>query len=176
TAWQALVQHGGVKAGQRVLIHGGAGGVGHLAVQIAVALGAEVTATASAGKLDFVRGLGAVQVLDYATDPLGDGYDLVLDPQADVQALASVAATQNGGRVICLLTPSEAALAAAKVRNITCQFMLVTPDVDGLTALADLAARGALKVHVAQRFALADAGAAHAFLATLPIGKVVLVP
>jgi NADPH:quinone reductase-like Zn-dependent oxidoreductase len=176
TAWQVLVRHGQLQAGQRVLIHGGAGGVGHLAVQIAVALGADVTATASAGKLDVVRGLGAARVLDYATEPLGGGYDLVLDPQADVQAEKSVEAARDGGRVICLLTPSEAALAAAQARGIHCAFIMVTPDADGLASLSGLVTRGMLAVHVARRFHLADAGAAHDFLATRPVGKIVLEP
>ncbi len=65
TAWQSLVDIADVQAGQRVLIHGGAGGVGHLAVQIAKARGAYVVATASAGKHDFVRDIGADEVIDY---------------------------------------------------------------------------------------------------------------
>jgi NADPH:quinone reductase-like Zn-dependent oxidoreductase len=170
TAWQALARLGQVRPGERVLIHGGAGGVGHLAVQIAVALGAEVTATASAGKLDFVRRLGAGRVLDYTSEAVGDGFDLVLDPQADVQAVASVAATRDGGRVICLLSPQEAAVTEATKRGIACTFMLVTPDAEGLVAL------GHLKVQIARRFPLAEAGAAQAFLATRPIGKIVLEP
>jgi NADPH:quinone reductase-like Zn-dependent oxidoreductase len=176
TAWQGLVTHGQIKAGQRVLIHAGAGGVGHLAVQIAVALGAEVTATASAGKVDVVRGLGATHVLDYMRAPLGDGYDLVLDAQAGVQAERSVAATRDGGRVICLLPPSDAALAQAGARGIACIRMMVVPDAAGLRALAEMAARGGLRVIVARSFALGDAGAAHDYLATRPVGKVVLNP
>jgi NADPH:quinone reductase-like Zn-dependent oxidoreductase len=176
TAWQGLVRHGLLQAGQRVLIHGGAGGVGHLAVQIAVALGAEVTATASKGKLAVVKGFGAARVLDYATEALGTGYDLVLDAQAGAQAEASVAATRDGGRVVCLLAPSDAALAQAGARGIACVRMMVEPDGDGLRALAALAAKGALRVLVAQRFALADAGAAQEFLATRPVGKIVLRP
>jgi NADPH:quinone reductase-like Zn-dependent oxidoreductase len=176
TAWQALVRHGELEAGQRVLIHGGAGGVGHLAVQIAVAQGAEVTATASSAKLDVVRRLGAARVLDYATDPLGGNYDLVLDAQANVQAMTSVAATRDGGRVICLLTPPDEAVAAAKARGIRCGFIAVTPDRDGLGKLSALVARGAMRVIVAQRFTLAQAAAAHEFLATRPVGKVVLEP
>ncbi|TIW76297.1 MAG: NADP-dependent oxidoreductase, partial [Mesorhizobium sp.] len=64
TAWQGLVRHGALQSGQRVLVHAGAGGVGHLAVQIAKARGAYVVATASPGKLDFVRKLGADEVID----------------------------------------------------------------------------------------------------------------
>ena len=108
TAWQCLVQVAGLTAGQKMLIHGGAGGVGHLAVQIAKARGAHVTATASTNKLSVVRELGADVVLDYATDPLGDGYDVVLDPQSGEQAERSVAAVKAGGAVVTLLAPSEA--------------------------------------------------------------------
>jgi NADPH:quinone reductase-like Zn-dependent oxidoreductase len=176
TAWQGLVTHGQIKAGQRVLIHAGAGGVGHLAVQIAVALGADVTATASAGKTGIVRGLGAARVLDYAKEPVGAGYDLVLDAQAGAQAERSVAATKDAGRVVCLLPPSEAALAQAAARGIACIRMIVAPDAAGLQALADLSARGALRVIVARRFALRDAGAAQDYLDTRPVGKVVLEP
>jgi NADPH:quinone reductase-like Zn-dependent oxidoreductase len=83
TAWQGLVRHGGLKSGQRVLIHAAAGGVGHLAVQIAKAHGAYVVATASPAKLDFVRNLGADEVIDYTkgdfTDQVRD-IDLVLEP------------------------------------------------------------------------------------------------
>ncbi|WP_192177987.1 NADP-dependent oxidoreductase [Mesorhizobium amorphae] len=70
TAWQGLIRHGRLKQGQRVLIHAAAGGVGHLAVQIAKARGAYVIATASPEKLDFVRSLGADEVIDYTTGPL----------------------------------------------------------------------------------------------------------
>lgn len=176
TAWQGLVTHGQIKPGKRVLIHAGAGGVGHLAVQIAVAMGADVTATASAGKIDVVRGLGAAHVLDYAKDTLGTGYDLVLDAQAGVQAEHSVAATHDGGRVICLLPPSDAAMAQAQARGIACIRMVVAPDADGLRALADLVSKGALRVIVARSFALADAGAAQDYLEIRPVGKVVLTP
>src|SRR5262249_52819837 len=65
TAWQGLVRSGGLAEGQRVLIHGAGGGVGHLAVQIAKARGAIVLATASTGKVEFVRSLGADEVIDY---------------------------------------------------------------------------------------------------------------
>jgi NADPH:quinone reductase-like Zn-dependent oxidoreductase len=65
TAWQGLFRYGGLKAGQRVLIHGGAGGVGHFAIQFAKAKGATVITTASASDLDFVRSIGADEAIDY---------------------------------------------------------------------------------------------------------------
>jgi NADPH:quinone reductase-like Zn-dependent oxidoreductase len=82
TAWQALVGKASLESGQHVLVHGGAGGVGSFAVQIAAALGARVTATASARDREFVSGLGADQVIDYADERFEDhvdGADVVLD-------------------------------------------------------------------------------------------------
>ena len=177
TAWQCLVQVASLMAGQKLLIHGGAGGVGHLAVQIAKARGAHVTATASAKKLRVVRGFGADVVLDYATDPLGDGYDVVLDPQSGPQAERSVVAVKAGGAVVTLLGPSEAAKAAALAKNVALTSHFVSPDGLGLRALAQLADAGQLKVKVARTFPLAEAGVAQRFLKkALPIGKVVLLP
>ena len=82
TAWQAVTRAGRAEPGHRVLVTGASGGVGTYAVQVAVALGAEVTAVCSAGKADLVRSLGATHVLDYATDDLADGtrqYDVIVD-------------------------------------------------------------------------------------------------
>ena len=82
TAWQGLFDHGGLRAGQRVLIHAGAGGVGHMAVQFAKARGATVITTVSTDDVDFVRGLGADQVIDYKSqrfDDLVRDLDLVYD-------------------------------------------------------------------------------------------------
>jgi len=90
TAWEGLVDRAGVRAGQRVLIHGGAGGIGQVAVQIAVARGAEVFATGSARSLATIRGLGATPI-DYTTTPAvdyvaehtgGDGFDVISTPSA----------------------------------------------------------------------------------------------
>ena len=119
-------------------------------------------------------GFGPARVLDYATEALGTGYDLVIDAQAGAQAEASVAATREGGRVVCLMSPSEAALALAETRGIACVRMMVKPDGEGLRALAAFVAKGVLRVSVARRFALAEAGVAHDYLATRPVGKIVL--
>jgi NADPH:quinone reductase-like Zn-dependent oxidoreductase len=177
TAWQALATVAGLKAGQRVLIHGGAGGVGHLAVQIAKAMGAHVTATASATKLDAARRFGADEVLDYAREhPTDDSFDVVLDPQAGTQAELSVRLAKAGGVVACLLDASAAAQAQAKSKGVRLERIGVKPDGAGLRALAALAKQGQLTPVVAKTFPLAEAGAAHAFLETRPIGKVVIVP
>ena len=81
TAWQGLFDHGGLQAGERVLIQGGSGGVGYLAVQFAKAHGAEVLVTASAKNLDWMRALGADKAIDYASDVAAEArdVDLVLD-------------------------------------------------------------------------------------------------
>ena len=83
-AWQALVDVLQVPGGDRVLVHAASGGVGHLAVQIAVALGAEVVATASSRNLDHVRELGATTALDYATGPISQQLDAPVDAVLDL--------------------------------------------------------------------------------------------
>lgn len=177
TAWQGLVEAGRLKAGDRVLIHGSAGGVGHLAVQIAKALGAHVVATASPGKVDFVRSLGADVVIDYTSrDFIAEAgqVDLVFDPLGGEHAEKSLKVLRKGGVLVALLDPSEKAKADALALGIRLERISVRPDREGLEQLAKLAATGKLKVHVARSFPLEEAGAAHAFLATKPKGKVVL--
>ncbi|AZO44940.1 NADP-dependent oxidoreductase [Mesorhizobium sp. M7D.F.Ca.US.005.01.1.1] len=177
TAWQGLVRHGGLKSGQRVLVHAGAGGVGHLAVQIAKARGAYVIATASPQKLDFVRKLGADEVIDYTkgdfTDQVRD-IDLVLEPLGGEHAERSLKVLKRGGVLVSLLNVSDATRAQASAQGIRVERMSVVPDRKGLQELAQLIDAKKLAVHVAKSFPLDQAGAAHAFLATKPIGKVVL--
>ncbi|PBC10266.1 NADP-dependent oxidoreductase [Mesorhizobium sp. WSM3859] len=177
TAWQGLVRHGGLQAGQRALIHAGAGGVGHLAVQIAKARGAYVVATASPDKTDFVRALGADEVIDYTRDDFtrkAGNVDLVLDPIGGDHADQSLEVLRDGGVLVSLLNVHDATRAKAKERNIRVERMSVVPDRDGLVELARLVDADKLMPHVAKAFPLDQAGAAHAFLATRPIGKVVL--
>lgn len=177
TAWQGLVRHGGLQSGQRVLIHAGAGGVGHLAVQIAKARGAWVIATASPDKLDYVRSIGADEVVDYTkgdfTEQVRD-IDLVLDAMGGDHADRSLKVLREGGVLVSLLNVHDATRAKAGERNIRVERMSVVPDREGLVELARLVDARKLAVHVAKAFPLNQAGAAHAFLATRPIGKVVL--
>ena len=177
TAWQGLVRHGALKQGRRVLIHAAAGGVGHLAVQIAKARGAYVIATASPKKLDFVRSLGADEVIDYTKGDFTaeiSGLDLVLDPMGGDHAERSLAVLKDGGVLVSLLNVHDTTRAKAAARNIRVERMSVVPDREGLIELGKLIDAGKLAVHVAKAFSLEQAGAAHAFLATRPIGKVVL--
>ncbi|MEP6563624.1 MAG: NADP-dependent oxidoreductase [Mesorhizobium sp.] len=177
TAWQGLVRHGGLKQGQRVLIHAAAGGVGHLAVQIAKARGAYVIATASPEKLDFVRSLGADEVIDYTkgdfTDTVSD-IDLVLEPIGGDHAERSLKVLKDGGMLVSLLDVSDDTRTQAKARGIRIERMSVIPDREGLVELGKLVDAKKLAIHVARSFPLEEAGGAHAFLATRPIGKVVL--
>ncbi|MBZ9732906.1 NADP-dependent oxidoreductase [Mesorhizobium sp. CA18] len=177
TAWQGLVRHGGLQAGQRVLVHAGAGGVGHLAVQIAKARGAWVASTASPDKTDYVRSIGADEVIDYTRDDFTGkvgNVDLVLDPIGGDHADKSLEVLRDGGVLVSLLDVHDATRAKAKERNIRVERMSVLPDREGLAELARLVGAKKLMPHVAKAFPLDQAAAAHAFLATRPIGKVVL--
>ncbi len=154
-----------LREGQRVLVHAAAGGVGHLAVQIAKAYGAYVIGTASAGKHAFVRGLGADEVIDYtAVDFVSavSDVDVVIDPIAGDYQERSLSVLRDGGTLITLSARESAALAAAAaVRSVRSGFMVVEPDRRALLAVTELVETGRLKVHVDAVFPLADAARAH---------------
>ncbi|MFI0977863.1 NADP-dependent oxidoreductase [Streptomyces sp. NPDC021093] len=179
TAWQAIVDTAHVRAGQRVLIHAAAGGVGHLAVQIAKTLGAYVIGTASAPKHDFVRGLGADEVIDYrstdVTEAVRDA-DVVVDAQGSEHAVRSLRSLRPGGLLVSLRPDGHPALAAEADRlGVRAQAMLVEDDHAGMLAVARLAADGRLRAEIAGTFELADAAKAHALGATgRTAGKLVL--
>ncbi|KAB7849258.1 NADP-dependent oxidoreductase [Streptomyces mobaraensis] len=165
TAWQALVDMAALKAGQRVLVHAAAGGVGHLAVQIAKAYGAYVIGTASAGKHAFVRGLGADEVIDYTAVDFASvvsDVDVVIDPISGDYQERSLSVLRDGGTLITLSArQTEALTSAATARSIRSGFMLVEPDRRALLAITELAANGRLRAHVDAVFPLADAARAH---------------
>ena len=179
TAWQALADTARLSAGQRVLIHGAAGGVGHLAVQIAKARGAHVIGTASAGNHDLARSLGADEMIDYhAADFATQVHDadVVLDTVGGDYPARSLPALRRGGVLISLLPfPAEVAAEAAR-RGIRAEAMLVEADRGGMTAIAGLVADGRLRPVIAATFPLADAAKAHELGATGHVaGKLVLV-
>ncbi|MFD9095869.1 NADP-dependent oxidoreductase [Streptomyces collinus] len=161
TAWQALVDTAGVRPGERVLVHAAAGGVGHLAVQIAKARGAYVIGTASAGKHDLVKELGADEVIDYRAvrfeDVVGD-VDVVLDGLGGQNAERSLKVLRAGGRLITLPGPDDVPAAPDSIRAV---WMLVEPDHLGLREIAALVERGALKPVVDTVLPLAEAAKAH---------------
>ncbi|WP_330300245.1 NADP-dependent oxidoreductase [Streptomyces sp. NBC_00503] len=165
TAWQALVDTAGVRPGERVLVHAAAGGVGHLAVQIAKARGAHVIGTASAAKHAFVRSLGADEVIDYRTTDFAEavsGMDVVVDTIGGTYGPRSLRTLRPGGIVVSLASPGEAALAEeAAALGVRAVFMAVEADHAGMREIAALAERGELRPHIAQVLPLAEAGRAH---------------
>lgn len=180
TAWQGLIDTGKLTAGQRVLIHAAAGGVGHLAVQIAKSLGAYVIGTAGAAKREFVRGLGADEVIDYhAADfvrVLRDRpVDVVFDPIAGDYSGRSLAVLKDGGVLVSILPVDETAMKEAERRGIPAGFTLVEPDRLALTAIVDLVEQGRLKVAIDSVFPLKDTAEAHRRSETgRALGKIVL--
>jgi len=117
TAWQGLFDNGGLQAGQMVLIHGASGGVGHMAVQFARAHGARVIATCSSRDVDFVRGLGAAEVIDYHAERFEDrvhDVDLVYDLVGGETQDRSWAVLKDGGAMVSTLQAPDPAKAAAK--------------------------------------------------------------
>jgi NADPH:quinone reductase-like Zn-dependent oxidoreductase len=159
TAWQALVDTAQVAAGQRVLIHGAGGGVGHLAVQIAKARGAYVIGTASAAKHDLIASLGADELIDYrATDFAAhvDGVDVVLDTIGGEVARRSIGVLRRGGLLVTIVGRRDVDL-AVRTEAAGRRFAGVSaePDYPALEALADLAESGKLRVHLQATLSLA---------------------
>jgi NADPH:quinone reductase-like Zn-dependent oxidoreductase len=182
TAWQALVDLAGVGDGDRILIHAAAGGVGHLAVQIAKARGAYVFGTARAAKHDFLRELGVDEPIDYTTTPweqtLSD-LDLVLDPiGTDDYGLRSLETLREDGLLIVVPGGvSEAVAAAAREQSKRASGIQVEPDYCGLESLAALSDEGKLTVAIDETFPLAQASEAHQRLEDgRTQGKIVLLP
>ncbi|MEV6015813.1 MULTISPECIES: NADP-dependent oxidoreductase [unclassified Streptomyces] len=163
TAWQGLVTHAGVTPGQRVLVHGGAGGVGSFAVQVAAALGAEVTATVADRDTDFVRGLGAATVIDYAGQRFEDEVkdaDVVLDTVGgDVQA-RSWQVLRPGGILVSVVAPPE----PPEDADARAVFFVVEPDRAGLEELNALVDEGRLIPQVDRIVPLETAPGAYAAL------------
>ena len=162
TAWQALHDHADVQPGQHVLVHGGAGGVGAYAVQVAAALGARVTATASARDTDYVTGLGALQVVDYKgrfEDDVRD-VDVVVDPVGGDTMARSWAVLKPGGILVAIAEPPrEGHGGRDDVRGV---FFVVEPSGEQLSQLAKLVDDGKLRAAVSTTFGLADLPAAFA--------------
>ena len=175
TAWQALVDTAGVGEGSRVLIDAAAGGIGHLAVQIAKARGAHVTALASAANLDFVRSLGADEAIDYnATDftKTVRDQDVVLDIVGGDYPARSLDVLRPGGTLVSTQPSSvEPVAEAAAERDIRVAGVIVEADEIGMSALADLAATGELVPTIAATFPLEEARAASALADVASTGK-----
>ncbi|MEU1021724.1 NADP-dependent oxidoreductase [Streptomyces sp. NPDC005904] len=166
TAWQGLVETAGLRAGQRVLIHAAAGGVGHLAVQIAKARGAYVIGTAREDKHAFLRGLGADEVVDYArvdfTEAVSD-VDVVLDGVGGEYGTRSLRVLRPGGHLVTLPDPGglpDAGL--AREHGVHAGWTIVEPDRLGLSEIARLVDEGKLRVEIDTVLPLEEAAKAHA--------------
>ncbi len=198
TAWEALYDRADVKAGESVLVHAGAGGTGHVAIQLARLRGARVVTTVSTGdKAAFVQRLGAEQPIFYRSEDFvvrakdwtgGAGLDVALDNVGAEQMQRTFRAMAPYGRVVTLMgTPGDDQDQTAYVMNLTIHnVMMLTPMLLGRQDLLDaqanrveqgidLLASGRLQLHVSDVFALADIRAAHARLdAGGTVGKIVL--
>jgi NADPH:quinone reductase-like Zn-dependent oxidoreductase len=166
TAWQALVDTARVGEGSRVLIDAGAGGIGHVAVQIAKARGAHVTALVSAANLDFARSLGADEAIDYHgmhfTEFVRD-QDIVLDIVGGDYPARTLDLLKPGGILVSTQPSALEGLAeAAAERGVRLAGVIVEADQVGMSALAGLAAAGKLVPTIAATFPLEEARAASA--------------
>jgi NADPH:quinone reductase-like Zn-dependent oxidoreductase len=161
TAWRSLVEVAHLQHGQTVLITGGAGGVGSAAVQIAKALGAHVIATASAHNLEFMRSIGADDVVDYTAAPFEQkikGVDVVLntvDPDTGVRSIATV---KPGGLIVSIVGPTPPdRCEAAKIRCAMPDRATGKPSAEYLAEVVKLADAGKFRVNVERVFPLREA-------------------
>ncbi|MFI1561942.1 NADP-dependent oxidoreductase [Streptomyces sp. NPDC020490] len=179
TAWQALVETADLQPGQRVLIHAAAGGVGHVATQIAKARGAYVIGTASAGKHDFLRGIGVDEAIDYRATDFAEAVkdvDVVLDTIGEDTSMRSLRVLRPGGLVVSIRpVGSNDFYEEAERLGVRALRMLVDSSQSGMRAIAELVESGRLRATVAETFPLADAARAHALGETgRTTGKLVL--
>ena len=167
TAYQALFGAAGLTAGETVLVHAAAGGVGSFAVQLAADAGAEVIGTASGRNQEYVLGLGAVEAIDYGErdfveavrEIAADGVDVVLDPVGGDVLRRSVDAVRDEGRVVSIVQPPTDDV--YRQRGIEPLYIFVRPNAEELAELADLVDENRLSVHLDEVFPLEQAARAH---------------
>ncbi|SFE13321.1 NADPH:quinone reductase [Chitinophaga sp. CF118] len=181
TAWAALFDHAEATAGQRVLIHAAAGGVGHIAVQLAKWKGCFVAGTASENNHAFLRELGIDAVIDYKAQPFESAIepvDVVIDGMGGEIALRSLDILKPGGILVSLPSmykDDPAIIAKAREKGVQVKWMSVRPDGERMDQIAALLAGGQLKIKVAATFPLMDVTKAHQLLESHHVtGKVVL--
>ncbi|MEC0244565.1 NADP-dependent oxidoreductase [Paenibacillus chitinolyticus] len=185
TAWQSLFQYANLQPGQRILIHAGAGGVGHIAVQLAKQHGAYVITTARKHNHEFVRQLGADEVIDYTTtdfakavSPVDIVLDMVRDTVIDTNTGIEVTESKNytilkeSGKLISLVDPSIAK--HPKIRAIESQFAYIEPNPSDLATIVQSVQEHKLKVHVDGIFPFTAEGIAEAYHHKHKKGKLVI--
>lgn len=174
TAWEALVVRAGLRVGESILIHGGAGGVGHVAIQLAKAMGAKVFTTARAANTEFVQRMGADVVIDYENEDYADavlrhtgghGVDVVFDTIGGNTLSRSADVLAQPGRVVSIVDIAQPQnLIAAWGKNASYHFVFTRQHRGKLDELGALVARGQLRPHLGAVFTLADVPRAHALL------------
>ena len=165
TAWQGLYRYGELKPGQRVLIHGGAGGVGHFAIQFAKATGAYVITTVSEKHIDFVRSLGADEVIDYEKQRFENvvrDVDLVYDLIASETQERSWAVLKRGG--IMVSTLSEPSQEKARAEGVRAMRYTVKENGGELEQIGRLIDAGKVKPRVTRTFQLVEAPQAQQYV------------
>jgi NADPH:quinone reductase-like Zn-dependent oxidoreductase len=182
TVLQAFAAGGGIRPGQRVLVEAAAGGVGHIAVQIAKAAGGHVLGVASAANHEFLRGLGVDEPIDYkGAEDIYTGIeppDVVLSSGGAETAARATRRIAPGGFLVSIRSGvTDAVAAVADSRRVRHANILVRPDRAGILELAVLARAGLLRVEVSGRYPLAEIVAAHRQIETRrTTGKIVIVP
>ncbi len=176
TAWQALFDVARLREGQKVLIHRAAGGVGGFAVQLARSVGAVIVGTASEGNADYVRGLGADEVIDYRKTSFEDvvrDCDVVLDTVGGEVQARSWKTLKKGGILVSIVSPPSETDATS--RGVRATAMRVHPDPSQLRELANRVVSGTLVVHVDRVLPLSEARRAHEMIEAGHVrGKIVL--
>jgi NADPH:quinone reductase-like Zn-dependent oxidoreductase len=175
TAWQGLIERGHLKRGERVLTHGAAGAVGLYAVQLARMQEASVLATASSNDIEFLKGLGADEVIDYKTQRFEDAgpFDLIFDTVGGEVLERSFHALAPGGRVVTIAANAE----GISAEHIKASFFIVEPSHEQLVTIAALLEQKKLIPFVKASAPFSEAGAAYAnaLPGTMSRGKIVIV-
>ena len=183
TAWQGLFEEIDIREGERLLVHAAAGGVGHIAVQLAKAKGAYVIGTASSDNHDFLKQLGIDECIDYRRqdfeDQLSQPVDAVFDGMGGETGRRSLSVIRKGGRLLSLpsrFRDDPEMLRLAGEKDIQVKWFLVHPDGGNMQSLADMAGEGKLSVEVAATFPLEKMAQAHRQIETGHTrGKIVVV-
>ncbi|MHA6247430.1 NADP-dependent oxidoreductase [Pontibacter sp. CAU 1760] len=165
TAWQVLVHEANIQAGQRVLIHAAAGGVGHYAVQIAKHFGAYVIGTASVENHDFLRSIGVDETIDYKRQHVEEvvrNVDLVFDSLGAENSMKSLKTLRSGGKLISILGgANDTVQEEASKHHVEARSYLVHSSGEDMAKLAELLQRDIIRSHVAFTFPFEEMGKAH---------------
>ncbi len=174
TAWEALVGRAALRVGETILIHGGAGGVGHVAIQLAKAIGARVITTVRAANFEFARSMGADVLIDYENEDYvdavmretsGRGVDVVVDTIGGDTLSRSAEALAQLGRLVTIVDIAQAQnLIHAWGKNASYHFVFTRQNRGKLDELSALVERGQLRPHIGATYTLAEIPLAHARL------------